>query len=808
MTIPRTNGATVQAAQPDTTIYITRFRSLTVPQGESESYADWEELVADFEANYDVIAEKKDGQGWAPATFSGDMRSKRNVERVSCLVFDYDKGTTTMQAAFDFWCWAAFAAFEKQPFTTACLVHTSYSHTEEHPKFRVILPLSRAVDGNEYEAIWSFCAELAAKAGHELDQACKDASRMWFFPACKPGSEVAFLFTENAQHVDVRRILKECGYRKKTKGTKASSESVLSSASRFFEKGIDQIRDAAQGERNQVLNRVAYVAGRYIAGGRLNEDRVRREVFEAGVACGLDPSEVENTLHGAIERGKDDPYDDKPEVKLDGELHERISDAMKALAEHPNVFQKDGKLVCIGKSVANGVELISMGETRVQEMMSECANWMVFAAKETDYKKTQPPKRLAEHLVKRGDWEFIKPIHAVTAFPVLNPSGRLHSAKGFDDVTKTYFAGSVDVQVPDAPTVEDAKAAVGVLLDVVGDFPFVNDAHKSAWLAALLSPLSRYMHEGNIPLVVIQANDRRVGKSKLATIIGMIVTGKMPATMTHVANGEEERKRIGTILMAGYPVVLIDNVESQFGTGGNMNALITSRVYMDRKLGENAALRAENNATWIVNGKNMTLAPDMAQRSLHIRLQCDEEKPELRDGFKYPNLERHVQEHRAELLGAALIILRGYVVAGMPAQNLSAWGSFESWSNLIRGALVWAGLPDPALTREELEEEADTELSFEVGLIEGWDEGLRHFEMPDGMTASEMLKRLDQNDSSVCPILREALVTITPPRMTLPTPKKLGYELSKVKRKVRNGLSIEPVGSGKDALRWVVVPKT
>ena len=70
-----------------------------------------------------------------------------------------------------------------------------------------------------------------------------------------------------------------------------------------------------------------------------------------------------------------------------------------------------------------------------------------------------------------------------------------------------------------------AHAAIETLFDVVCDFPFASPAHRAAWLAALLSPLSRFAHDGNVPFVVVQANCPRVGKTSLVNLISYIVTG-------------------------------------------------------------------------------------------------------------------------------------------------------------------------------------------------------------------------------------------------------------------------------------------
>jgi hypothetical protein len=68
-----------------------------------------------------------------------------------------------------------------------------------------------------------------------------------------------------------------------------------------------------------------------------------------------------------------------------------------------------------------------------------------------------------------------------------------------------------------------------------------------------------------------------------------------------------------------------------------------------------------------------------------------------------------VRAERGRLAGATLTILRAYYLAGCPAQKLAPWGSFEEWSRLIRGCLVWVGLPDPIAAHAELRTRADAD---------------------------------------------------------------------------------------------------
>jgi putative DNA primase/helicase len=68
------------------------------------------------------------------------------------------------------------------------------------------------------------------------------------------------------------------------------------------------------------------------------------------------------------------------------------------------------------------------------------------------------------------------------------------------------------------------------------------------------------------------------------------------------------------------------------------------------------------------------------------------ERPENRS-FSANPLEM-VQADRGKYVAAALTVLRAYTAAGRPGKP-APLGSFENWSDLVRGALVWLGCADP-----------------------------------------------------------------------------------------------------------------
>jgi hypothetical protein len=64
---------------------------------------------------------------------------------------------------------------------------------------------------------------------------------------------------------------------------------------------------AAPGHRNHTLNRCAFKAYRYVAGGVLDEEAVTAAFTEAALAIGLDPAEVARTLVSARAAGMANP---------------------------------------------------------------------------------------------------------------------------------------------------------------------------------------------------------------------------------------------------------------------------------------------------------------------------------------------------------------------------------------------------------------------------------------------------------------------------------------------------------------------
>lgn len=123
---------------------------------------------------------EKDGAAWIPcsAHFKDGLRRQENMNKAYLLVLDIDTGM-------------ALDDVKRRLTGLEALVHSTYSYTPEHPKWRVIMPLAEPVPVGELRALFDYMQErfdglLDANCGH-------DTARFYFLPSCPVGNETLFV---------------------------------------------------------------------------------------------------------------------------------------------------------------------------------------------------------------------------------------------------------------------------------------------------------------------------------------------------------------------------------------------------------------------------------------------------------------------------------------------------------------------------------------------------------------------------------------------------------------------------------------
>lgn len=318
-----------------------------------------------------------------------------------------------------------------------------------------------------------------------------------------------------------------------------------------------------------------------------------------------------------------------------------------------------------------------------------------------------PPLQFAEtYVARRGAWR-LPVLTGIATTPTMRTDGSVVAADGYDMPSGLIIdtQGVAFPSVPSTPSADDARAALAALIDVLSEFPFVSDHEGSApggdqpsqsrsvALAMIITAVARPMFNA-APMFGISAPTMATGKSLLADVPAMIVTGRRATKMSQGANEEEDEKRLLSVLMQGDPVNVIDNIARPI-EGDALCTILTEETWRCRLLGRSEMRDVGTRALFIATGNNLSFRNDMASRAVLASLDAELENPGERVFRR--DLKSYVPQHRAELAVAALTVLRAYIAAGRPKIAGMAASRFEDWA-IVRAALVWLGEPDPWAT--------------------------------------------------------------------------------------------------------------
>lgn len=450
---------------------------------------------------------------------------------------------------------------------------------------------------------------------------------------------------------------------------------------------------------------------------------------------------------------------DGVEVVLVGVDEHRVNScATVAIAKDTTLYERGGILVqVIEQSEADGAKnqavrrsagapyIRPMPEASLREKLTEHVMFVALKGRGDDAKEVpvHPPAWCTKAMLARGSWPGVRQLASVVSYPLVKPDGSILATNGHDPTTGLLVRLDPDLTIDVAakPTEGNLKQAVADLLDPIRDFPFAKPEHKGAFVAGILTPLAWLLFDGPAPFFLIDKNVRGAGAGLLVDVAGIILTGRRFPIMSYSHKAEELRKKITTLAVAGERMVLIDNLTGSVGCDV-LDAALTATTWRDRLLGLNAEYNGPLELTWWGTANNAQLRADFSRRICHILLFSELEKPERRDDVSYTDLRGYVHRHRSKLLSAALTILRAWHVAGRPRKTLPPWGSYEGWSDVVRQAVVFAGLEDPGLTRDALQAEADRPAVAMAEIIRLWP-NLNDYRN-HGLSAAEIVARIKE----------------------------------------------------------------
>ena len=491
-------------------------------------------------------------------------------------------------------------------------------------------------------------------------------------------------------------------------------------------KACKAIASAANGERNDTFNREVFK----LATGKadIREDVAKRWLTAAARYVGLDEAEIAATFKSAADSARDrlaggkganeKPRRNRPRVRIrGGSLSKNATEAEEHLIKAGvQVYRRASTLVhpvteevpaADGRKTRSAA-LHEVSEPYLRDLLCRHMEWQRWdVRKKKDavgerWREVDPPNDVVKTILARaGEWKFPAAMGIITT-PTMRPDGSLLTDEGYDEATGLIlFEPPKLPPIPIHPTKDDAIAALALLDQLLVEFPFADQPSRSVALSALITPVVRAALPA-VPMHAITAPTPGSGKSYLVDLAAAISSGAPCPVIGKGESAGELEKRLNTSLIAGHPMVSIDNVDGELK--GDFLCLAIERPVTDiRILGRTKHARIHNAAVLFATGNNLRLVGDVVRRTLVSSIDAHVERPELHH-FK-ANPVKMVLDDRGRYIAAALTIVRAYQIAGSPsAQGSMQLASFQAWSDTVRSSLMWLGCADPVATMETARE--------------------------------------------------------------------------------------------------------
>lgn len=432
------------------------------------------------------------------------------------------------------------------------------------------------------------------------------------------------------------------------------------------------------------------------------------------------------------------------------QLRDSAQDAIAALVaanDPPVVFVRGGGLARVRRDEEGRPVLDVLGSAELRGRLARVANFVrVKSTKDgSENNSVTPPLELAQDILALGEWPDLPPLSGVTRAPTLRPDGSILSRPGYDPATRLLFVPAGDdelPEIPETPTRADAQAAAAAVLDLLTDFPFVDEASGANAVAEVITPLIRPTIAGSVPMVINDAPSRGTGKGLLAQIPGVLATGAPPPMTSPPAEDEELRKLLTTFVMSGTELVVFDNVEQRVAWP-SLSRFLTALEWQDRLLGRSEKISFPNRSVLMMTGNNVRLGGDMPRRTYWVRLDSRLARPWTRQGFRHSNLLAHVAQHRYKIVAAILTMARAWFIAGRPPAETAVLGNYEDWTRIVGGILVYAGIAGFLANQPDLYDRMDEVTPAWEGFCEAWYQALGE----QSYLVAELVERLKVDSS-------------------------------------------------------------
>jgi hypothetical protein len=221
------------------------------------------------------------------------------------------------------------------------------------------------------------------------------------------------------------------------------------------------------------------------------------------------------------------------------------------------------------------------------------------------------PERVADlYLAMAGEWN-LRPLVGITTAPLLSADGSIRVVDGYDAATGLICRNLPSLQLPERPSIDDAKHAHKILRTTFATFPFADATRQpderlgvdvvnleldpatdeSTFLIQLLTACCRpsLLVAPGAMLRSPQVSGAGSGKGLLARAICAIAFGVKPNALTPGSDRSELEKRLAAELFEAHPCLFLDNANNLSLDSQTLASAITERPSRARALPQHHA---------------------------------------------------------------------------------------------------------------------------------------------------------------------------------------------------------------------------
>ena len=345
--------------------------------------------------------------------------------------------------------------------------------------------------------------------------------------------------------------------------------------------------------------------------------------------------EIMSAIDDAEEIGdaaKSDSYCEKPRVLVDNANPDvTVAELRDVLAHNGGLYDRGVPVKLARDQSSGGVvakEMTPAGLTLMAHQLSRPYRIKRTVAGDFEEDVRLPGHIATMYLQWSGEWQ-LPILNDIASSPILSNGGDIAASDGYDPASGMWCENVPDMTelVPGRPTRDDAAKALQVIRETFKTFPFTDAAKidnpdtgvamvdtsqppamdESSFINALMTAACRpSLHLA--PALLVRApsiSGAGTGKGLLVRCISVIAFGREPSAVTDGGNREELEKRISAELMAGSPVLFLDNLNGKSVGSDLLASAITERPSRARVLGKSKMVSLNATAFIALTGNGL-----------------------------------------------------------------------------------------------------------------------------------------------------------------------------------------------------------